>query len=164
MSDQEGTFGFVLRITREDLERMLFVNRTFYVGIRRNWTSGSKALFVKRSLSGDSFIGTGIIEQFIPLDDLTEREKQLCRTNNWYGKILFKLVTKFLPAVNGTTLAAGRDGGNNISSTANNIDTNNDDDTNTSPNNNPSVLQTGEQVPLSEIEKISAAALTRLTS
>ena len=45
------------------------------------------------------FIGCGTIERLIEFDDLEQSERKLCEMNNWYGKILFGILIKFLPAV-----------------------------------------------------------------
>ena len=124
--------GFVLRITREDTERKLFVARAFYVGVRRNWSRGSRAVFVQR-MSADMFVGCGTIERLVEIEDMEESEKQLCMRNNWYGKVLFEVVVKFLPPVSSAAAKV-------------------------------SMLQTGEQIAASEIEKISAMALTKIIS
>jgi hypothetical protein len=135
----DNAFGFALRIAREEVERKLFIDRIFYIGIKRNWHRGSKVIFVKRSLSGDSFVGSAVVERFVLTNHMSDTEQRLCTTNNWYGKIVFRIVTKFLPAV--SVEASAGAGGNRLLG-----------------------LQTGEQVPTSEIEKISQMASARLTS
>ena len=124
----------MLRIAREDIQRKLFLRRIFYTGIRRDWIRGSRAIFVKRLESGDAFVGSGVIEQFIPSNDLNEQERKVCAARNWYGKIVFDIVTRFLPAV-----AANQCG-------------------------NLPVLQTGQQMSVADTEKISALVQTRITS
>lgn len=88
--------GYILRIQRDELERQLFARRSFYVGIKRDWSQGTRALFVKKDL----FVGSGVIDRFIAIDGLEEeQEKKLCLENNWYGKIVFARLARFQPAV-----------------------------------------------------------------
>ena len=125
----------MFRITREGVQRRLFLERTFYVGLRREWARGSKAIFVKRLASGDSFTGSGIIERFIPLNGLKESERKICSENNWNGKILFAIVIKFIPPIGVSIRSDGLRS-----------------------------LQTGQEISDAEIERISAAAETRVIS
>lgn len=92
----EETLGYVLRIHRDELEeRQLFSRRVFYVSVRREWSRGTKVLFVRK----DAFIGSGVIDRFVGIDGLEEPEKKLCIENNWYGKIVFALLARFVPPV-----------------------------------------------------------------
>ncbi len=93
MSDEPPSY--ILRIQKDDLERQLFSLHTFYVGIRRDWSRGTRVLFVRR----DAFTGSGTIDRVVALDDLEERERRLCLENNWYGKIIFAKLARFLYAV-----------------------------------------------------------------
>ena len=88
--------GYILRIHRDELEeRQLFVRRAFYVSIRRDWSRGTKVLFVRK----DAFVGSGVIDRFVGIDGLEEPEKKLCIENNWYGKIVFAMLARFVPSV-----------------------------------------------------------------
>lgn len=87
--------GYTLRIQKDELERQLFGRRIFYVNVSRGWSRGTVALFVKK----DAFIGSGVVEKFVAADDMEEPEKKLCAENNWYGKIVFATLARFMPAV-----------------------------------------------------------------
>ena len=87
--------SYILRISRDELERRLFIKHSFYVGIKRDWSQGTRVLFVRK----DAFAGSGVIERFVALDGLEEPEKNLCVENNWYGKIVFSKLIRFQPAV-----------------------------------------------------------------
>ena len=87
--------SYILRIQRDELERQLFAQRIFYVNISRAWSRDTIVLFVKK----DTFIGSGVIEKFVTMDALEEPEKRLCTKNNWYGKILFGRLTRFIPPI-----------------------------------------------------------------
>lgn len=87
--------SYILRIQRDELERQLFGRRIFYVNVSRGWSRGMVVLFVKK----DSFIGSGVVEKFVAADDMEEQEKRICGENNWYGKIVFATLARFLPAV-----------------------------------------------------------------
>jgi len=98
--------GYILRIHRDELEeRQLFSRRAFYVSVRRDWSRGTKVLFVRK----DAFIGSGVIDRFVGIDGLEEQEKKLCIENNWYGKIVFAMLARFHPPVPvQNTTAAGQ--------------------------------------------------------
>ena len=88
--------GYILRIHRDELEeRQLLVRRAFYVSVRRDWSRGTKVLFVRK----DAFVGSGVIDRFVGIDGLEEPEKELCLENNWYGKIVFAMLARFVPSV-----------------------------------------------------------------
>ena len=88
--------GYILRIYRKELEeRQLFGRHAFYVGVRRDWSWGKKVLFVRK----DAFVGSGVIDRFCGIDALEEPEKELCLENNWYGKIVFAMLARFVPSV-----------------------------------------------------------------
>jgi hypothetical protein len=87
--------SFILRVQKDELERQLFSLRTFYVGIKRNWSRETRVLFVRK----DAFICSGVIDRVIALDDLQEHERKLCIENNWYAKMVFSKLARFLPAV-----------------------------------------------------------------
>lgn len=87
--------GYILRISRDELERQLFSRRTFYVNISRDWSRGTKIMFVKK----DVFIGSGTIDRFVTTDEMEVSEKKICTENNWYGKIVFSRLVRFVPPV-----------------------------------------------------------------
>ncbi len=92
----EQPSSYILKIQRDELERQLFSKHTFYVNISRGWSHGMVVLFVKK----DMILGSGIIDRFVELDEMKEgEEKKLCIENNWYGKIVFSMLTRFVPPV-----------------------------------------------------------------
>jgi hypothetical protein len=102
--------SYILRVPRDDVERQLYIKHSLYVGIRRDWSSGTKVLFIRKSESGDDvFIGSGLIHEIVILDDLAECEKKLCLENNWYCKLVFRTITRFYPIVPIKSTPAARD-------------------------------------------------------
>ncbi|HEV8404764.1 MAG TPA: hypothetical protein VGQ13_02540 [Nitrososphaera sp.] len=91
----EEATSYILRVQKDELEKRLFSLRTFYVGIRRDWSHGTLVLFVRK----DAFIGSGVIERIVALDGLEDWERKLCLENNWYCKIVFSKLTRFQPVV-----------------------------------------------------------------
>jgi hypothetical protein len=87
--------SFILRIQNDELERRLFSLHMFYVGIKRDWSRGARMLFVRK----DAFTGSGTIDRVVVLDNLEERERKLCIENNWYARLAFSKLARFLPAV-----------------------------------------------------------------
>ena len=96
--------GFCLRVKEEQV-RQLHVRRELYIGIRRDWARGTKILFVKKTLSGDIFIGSGILGSVVELAQMGEDEKRRCLENNWYGKLAFLTIARFTVPVSETALA-----------------------------------------------------------
>lgn len=96
--------SFVLRVKGQ--ERLLYTKHELYVGIRRNWEKGSRLFFVDRT-NADALIGSGIFEKIVELDAMDGQEKKLCLQNNWYGRMVFERVERFLPplSVQDTALA-----------------------------------------------------------
>lgn len=101
--------SFALRVREGSQERSMFAKKELHVGIRRGWSAGSRILFVAKrapatAAGGDLVVavvvGAGTLAQVIELGDLAdEEEKKLCLQNNWYGKLVFSSLTRFLPAV-----------------------------------------------------------------
>jgi hypothetical protein len=54
----------------------------------------------KTSTTDYSFIGSGIITGIVNPDRLNPYEKALCIKNNYYGKITFAQLTKYIPGIN----------------------------------------------------------------
>ncbi|HZB00032.1 MAG TPA: hypothetical protein VE308_03300 [Nitrososphaera sp.] len=94
MVGSEAT-SYILRIQRDELERQLYSQRILYVSIKRDWLRNTKLLFMRKAV----FIGSGIIEGFVSLDELREDEKKICLENNCYGKIEFAKLVRFYPTV-----------------------------------------------------------------
>lgn len=74
------------------------MGRGLYVGIRREWRKGSPLFFVDKA-NEDVIMGSGIFEKIVELDAMAEKERRLCLQNNWYGRIVFEYVERFLPPV-----------------------------------------------------------------
>jgi hypothetical protein len=91
--------AYVVRV-KEEQERTLYARHSLYVGIRRDWSAGSKILLVWKNAHGDSvIIGSATLEKIVELDALNNSEKKVCLENNWYGKMVFAMLARFLPAV-----------------------------------------------------------------
>ena len=96
LSDDQAAKAYIVRMANEEIERHLFMLRWLYVGIRRDWSAGSKILFARKT---HEFIGSGIVAEVVVMEQLGEIEKELCRRNNWYAKIIFGKLTRFHPPV-----------------------------------------------------------------
>lgn len=90
--------AYVLRV-KEEQERTLYVRRELYVGIRRDWSRRARILLVKKNASGDVVIGSAVLEKIVELGALADEEKELCLKNNWYGKMVFSTLARFLKPV-----------------------------------------------------------------
>jgi hypothetical protein len=94
MIDSEST-SYILRIQRDELEKRLYSQRILYVNIKRDWLRNTKLIFVKKA----AFIGSGIIDRFVPFSEIREDEKKICLENSCYGKIEFAKLVRFYPVV-----------------------------------------------------------------
>jgi hypothetical protein len=90
--------AFILRL-KEEQERALYAKHMLYVGVRRDWTGGSKILLVKKGITGDVFAASGIFEKIVELDAMDQQERKMCLQNNWYGRMMFERIDRFLPPV-----------------------------------------------------------------
>jgi len=92
--------NYIIRITKDLVANQIYGIREYYVTLRRDWSNGSKLIFVKKigPLDDDAFIGSGIIDKTIELNELGDvSEKQLWIKNNYYKKIVFGKLVIFHP-------------------------------------------------------------------
>jgi len=93
--------NYIIRITKDLVANQIYGIREYYVTLRRDWSNGSKLIFVKKigpSDDDDAFIGSGIIDKTIELNELGDvSEKQLWIKNNYYKKIVFGKLVIFHP-------------------------------------------------------------------
>jgi hypothetical protein len=80
-------------------ERMLYASQSLYVSIRRGWSAGSRIVLIRRGLQGDSVIGSASLQKIVELDAMDNDEKKLCTENNWYGRMVFSMLARYLVAV-----------------------------------------------------------------
>ena len=93
--------GFIARITRDDVLNRIYGQRTYFVELRRDWSKGIKLIFMKKTAStGYFFVGSGIIDRIVNPDELNSSEKMFCVKNNYYQKIIFGQLTKYIPEIN----------------------------------------------------------------
>lgn len=67
-----------------------------YVGLKRDWKSGSVVLFTRRS---DFILGSGVVAGVQQLDELESAERELCLQRNWSAKMHFGSLARFVPPV-----------------------------------------------------------------
>jgi hypothetical protein len=92
--------NYIIRITKDFVANQIYGIRKYYVTLRRDWSRGSKLIFVKKigPLDDDAFIGSGIIDKTIGLNELGDfSEKQAWIENNYYRKIIFGKLVIFYP-------------------------------------------------------------------
>jgi hypothetical protein len=92
--------NYIIRITKDSVANQIYGIRKYYVTLRRDWSRGSKLIFVKKigPLDDDAFIGSGIIDKTIGLNELGDvSEKQAWIENNYYRKIIFGKLVIFYP-------------------------------------------------------------------
>jgi hypothetical protein len=54
---------------------------------------------IKKTESGDAFVGYGIVKNVISLEDMDDKEKEMCVNNNWNKKLSFGKLVRFEPPV-----------------------------------------------------------------
>ena len=89
--------GYVLRITKEEWFRQVFTIKKYYPGVRRRWEPNAKILLVRNSENGDSFVGYGILMQYLKRDQLSEDERKKCELMQWTGALVFRELFRFDP-------------------------------------------------------------------
>ena len=92
--------NYIIRITKDFVANQIYGIRKYYVTLKRDWSRGSKLIFVKKigPLDDDAFIGSGIIDKTIGLNELGDvSEKQAWIENNYYRKIIFGKLVIFYP-------------------------------------------------------------------
>jgi hypothetical protein len=92
--------NYVVRISKLTNANQLYWNRVYYAKLRRNWTRGTKLVFLSKTTALDeAFIGLGKIEATYELSQLDLGEKKICTENNCHSKIVFGTMARFIPAV-----------------------------------------------------------------
>ncbi len=91
--------NYILRIVKDEWERQVFTLKAYYAGVRREWEIGSTILLIKKTESGDAFIGYGVVKNITPLEKMDEEEKDMCINNNWNKKLSFGRLVRFEPPV-----------------------------------------------------------------
>ncbi|MFL6441325.1 MAG: hypothetical protein ACJ702_05135 [Nitrososphaeraceae archaeon] len=92
--------NYVVRISKLTHANQLYWNRAYYAKIRRNWTRGSKLIFLSKTAAlDDAFLGLGKIEVTYERSQLDPGEKKICTENNCHSKILFGTMVRFIPSV-----------------------------------------------------------------
>jgi hypothetical protein len=92
--------NYIIRITKDLVANQIYGIRKYYVTLRRDWSKGSKLIFVKKigPLDDDAFIGSGIIDKTIGLNELGDvSEKKAWIENRYYTKIIFGKLVIFYP-------------------------------------------------------------------
>lgn len=92
MSDNQ--LAHILRINNEEVERILFVRKMLFVGVKRAWTSASKVLFVKKA---NTILGSGVIGKIQQIEDMDAIERDIYLQRNWCAKIYFSELARFIP-------------------------------------------------------------------
>ncbi|MEM2760509.1 MAG: hypothetical protein QXU32_08910 [Nitrososphaerales archaeon] len=91
--------SYILRIARDEWEKQVFALKAYYAGVRRDWDIGSSIFLIKKTESGDAFIGYGNIKKITSLEEMDKREKDMCVNNNWNKKLSFGKLVRFEPPV-----------------------------------------------------------------
>jgi hypothetical protein len=97
LSDKSSPNNFILRITRDEWFKQVFSIKKYFPGIARRWEPGGTILLVRNTEKGDSFIGYGVLDEFVKRDQLPEEKRRECETMGWRGVLTFKELYRFEP-------------------------------------------------------------------
>lgn len=89
--------SFILRITREEWFKQVFLIKKYFPGISRRWEPNSVILLVRKAENGDSFVGYGVLDEFVKREMLPDEKRAKCETMGWKGVLVFKELYKFEP-------------------------------------------------------------------
>jgi hypothetical protein len=90
----------IVKISRTGLVNQIYWRRVYYAKLRRDWAKGSKIVFItKTGDSEEAFIGLGKIKLIHELSALDIDERNDYIKNNYYSKIVFCTMVRFLPAI-----------------------------------------------------------------
>jgi len=89
--------NFILRITKEEWFRQVFTIKKYFPGIARRWEPEGAIFLVRKSDRGDSFVGYGVLEEFINKEQLPEEKKAECEKMGWKGVLVFNELFRFEP-------------------------------------------------------------------
>jgi len=88
-----------LRITREEWFNQVFTIKKYFPGIARRWEPNGTILLVRKAEKGDSFVGYGVLGEFVKRDELPDEKRQECEKMGWRGVLVFKELYRFEPPV-----------------------------------------------------------------
>ncbi len=96
-SDEYESYGYILRIATDEWLEQVYRLKKYYPGLNRRWDEGTVILLAKKAEAGDSFIGYGIVERVMRLEELPPDERAYCEEHGWKSAIVFKELYRFDP-------------------------------------------------------------------
>jgi hypothetical protein len=92
--------NYIVKISRAGLVNQIYWRRVYYAKLRRDWAKESKIVFMtKNGDSDEAFVGLGKIKIIYELSALDTDERKDYIKNNYYSKIVFGTMVRFLPAI-----------------------------------------------------------------
>ena len=90
----------MVKISRTELVNQIYWRRVYYSKLKRDWAKGSKIVFLtKTGDSDETFVGLGKIKIIYELSAVDADERKDYIKNNYYSKIVFGTMVRFLPAI-----------------------------------------------------------------
>jgi hypothetical protein len=90
----------MVKISRTELVNQIYWRRVYYSKLKRDWAKGSKIVFLTKSGDSDeAFVGLGKIKIIYELSAVDADERKYYIKNNYYSKIVFGTMVRFLPAI-----------------------------------------------------------------
>ncbi|HJT50089.1 MAG TPA: hypothetical protein VJ729_18055 [Nitrososphaeraceae archaeon] len=92
--------NYVVKISRPELLNQIYWKRIYSSKLRRDWTEGSKIIFItKIESSEEAFVGLGKVKMIYELSALDIDERKFYVKSNYSSKIVFGTMVRFLPAI-----------------------------------------------------------------
>ncbi|MDQ3902330.1 MAG: hypothetical protein M3247_01565 [Thermoproteota archaeon] len=92
--------NYMVKISRTELVNQIYWRRVYYSKLKRDWAKGSKIVFLTKSGDSDeAFAGLGKIKIIYELSAVDADERKDYIKNNYYSKIVFGTMVRFLPAI-----------------------------------------------------------------
>ncbi|HYY49805.1 MAG TPA: hypothetical protein VE643_02950 [Nitrososphaeraceae archaeon] len=92
--------NYMVKISRTELVNRIYWTRVYYSKLKRDWAKGSKIVFLTKSVDSDeAFVGLGKIKIIYELSAVDADERKDYIKNNYYSKIVFGTMVRFLPAI-----------------------------------------------------------------
>ena len=89
--------NYILRISREEWYRQVFTIKKYFPGVPRRWQPGGAILLARKAEKGDSFVGYGVVGEFINRDALPDKKREECESMGWKGALVFSELYRFDP-------------------------------------------------------------------
>jgi hypothetical protein len=75
----------------------VFTLKKYFPGIARRWEPEGTIFLVRKAEKGDSFVGYGVLKEFVNREKLLEERRKECEKMGWRGVLVFSELFRFEP-------------------------------------------------------------------